>query len=827
MARRIRIVIQPLFFCLCVIAGYIVCSFVNPNRVAAAPGYGDSSPLTTMLAAPTAVALDADRAIYVAESSENRLLIFQPDGSYLKTLSGLDKPIAVAVNSYGQIYIGNSGAGSVDIYDADSLQQIGMLGSGDGEFRKPVAIAIDSAGTIYVADEQTRIVKVFNPDGSYRFSFGGHETDGEGFHHPISIAINEATDEILVLDIAAGITAAFIQVFEMDGTFKQRFVASGEGDGTLLFRPLGIAVDDASQIYISDTYTSRVIVYDSAGSYLGRIDDADRPLHAPLGIAYSPKTEQLFITSLLGAWVEAYSIHSITHVAENEGSDGTVDSDSDGLPDSYENQHASLNPMDPSDAGEDPDQDGFTNLQEYQANSDLNSAASNPGKLIFSNNNPSIGEGAGSVALTVERDGGSVGAVSALCFTTELSATAGDDFTPVNTWLEWADGDSAPKTCTVSLIDDTDTEDAETLRLDLNSLSGGVLLGAVDSITVTITDNDGSSVINDFNGDKKSDLLMRNTVNGMWHYYPMDGSEILADAGEVSLMTEREWQVVSTDDFNGDGKADLLLRHTRTYQWYYYPMDGKTVLPGEGTVNLPIDPEWRMSGSGDFNGDGKADLLLRHTQTQQWYYYPMNGKEVLAGEGDVPLMMHPLWRVAGIGDFNADGKADVLLHHTKTQQWYYYPMNGKEILIGEGMAPLMKYPGWRVAGVADFNGDGMADLLIRHALGRVWYYYPMSGRQILEGQGVVALSSDPAWAVAAVGDYNGDGKADVLTRHAQTHQWHYSPMNGREVLADEGTVGLMIDPDWVPAQAAREALQDRLISNRQYRRHRRGFSGSE
>jgi len=814
MARRIRLVIQPLFFCLCVIASYIV----DPNQVTAAPGYGDSSPLTTMLRAPTTVALDADGFIYVTESSENRLIIFQPDGSYLKNLSGLDKPVAVAVNNRGALYAGNSGTGSVDIYDIDSLRQIGMLGSGDGEFRKPAAIAIDGSGAIYVADEPAGLVKVFNPDGSYRFAFGGHETNGGGFEHPTSIAINEATGEILVLDIAAGITGAFVQIFEMDGTFKRRFVASGEGEGTLLFRPLSIAVDDANQIYVSDTYTSRVVVYDSAGNSIGRIDDTGRPLHSPLGIAFSSDTQQLFITSLLGAWVDAYSVNNLITIV-NTG--GTVDSDSDGLPDSYENQYAFLDPSNPSDASEDQDQDGFTNLQEYQANSDLSSAASNPGKLTFSHSTSNIDEGAGSAVLTVDRNGGSVGAVSVLCFTTELSATAEDDFTPVNIWLEWADGDSVSKVCTVPLVDDTDVEDAESFWLDLNSPGGGALLGAVNSITVTIEDNDPSTVANDFNGDRKSDLLMRNTVSGKWYYYPMDGRDILADEGEVSLMSEREWQVASTDDFNGDGKADLLLRHSRTQQWHYYPMDGKTPLPGDGAVDLPADPDWRITGSGDFNGDGKADLLLRHTTTQQWYYYPMSGREILAGEGAVPLMEDLQWRVAGIGDFNGDRRADVLLHHAKTQQWYYYPMNGKEVLAGEGMASLMQYPGWRVAGIADFNGDGMADVLIRHALGRAWYYYPMNGRQVLDGQGVAALTADPAWAVTAVGDYNGDGKADVLTRHADTHQWHYSPMNGREVLAGEGVADLMVDPEWVPVQTATEESQQRLILTRQYRRYRR------
>jgi len=798
MAARtnIRIFIQQLVFSFCAITGYVICFLAMPNPVAAAPEDELLPSLTTMLQAPTAVAVDADEFIYVVESGENSLLIFQPGGAYSKKLSGLDKPISVAVNNLGWIYIGNSGTGSVEIYDVESLQQVGVLGIGAGEFIKPIALAIDSHGAIYVADEKASTVKVFNPDGSHRFSFGEYGTNEGKLQHPTSIVINEVTGEILVLDVAEGMMTAFIQVFTLDGILKRRFAATWGVNGALLFRPLGMALDDTDRIYVSDTYTSQVAIYNSAGNYIGHLNGVDHPLHTPLGMTYSAETSQLFVTSLRSASIEVFTradIDSIVATAEEK-----VDSDSDRLPDDYENQYASLDPSDPSDASKDPDQDGFTTLQEYQTNSDPYSATSNPGTLSFSLSNIIVDEETTSVALTVERSGGSVGAVAALCFTTELNATTGNDFSPVSTWLVWADGDSTPKTCTVPLIDDTDLEDAESFQLDLSSPSGGVLLGVLDSLTVTIMDNDGSAVANDFNGDRKSDLLMRNTGSNSWHYYPMDGKEILSGEGEANLMIEPGWQVVGVDDFNGDGKADLLVRNARTHQWYYYPMDGKAILPGEGTVNLPLDSNWQVSGTGDIDGDGKADVLLRHTGTYNWYYYPLDGKEILAGKGEVPISMDPQWTIAGIGDFNGDDKADVLLRHARFHLWDYYPLDGKVVLADKGRVSLMRDPEWKMAGIGDFNGDSNDDVLLRNTTTHQWYYYPMNGRQILANQGLAALPESPDWNVATIGDNNGDGRADVLTRHTHTHQWHYYPMNGREVLNGEGMIDLTADPNWIP-----------------------------
>lgn len=66
--------------------------------------------------------------------------------------------------------------------------------------------------------------------------------------------------------------------------------------------------------------------------------------------------------------------------------DGAVaggDSDGDGLPDEYEEKYAFLNPVDPSDIGLDYDKDGFTNLEEFEAQTDPSDPASHPSKIEF------------------------------------------------------------------------------------------------------------------------------------------------------------------------------------------------------------------------------------------------------------------------------------------------------------------------------------------------------------------------------------------------------------------------------------------------------------
>ncbi len=82
------------------------------------------------------------------------------------------------------------------------------------------------------------------------------------------------------------------------------------------------------------------------------------------------------------------------------------------------------------------------------------------------------------------------------------------------------------------------------------------------------------------------------------------------------------WSIAGVGDFNGDGKSDILWRHTSgvNYVWY---MNGVTLTGGDYIPTVP-DMNWAIAGVGDFNGDGKPDILWRHTSGVNYVWY-MNG----------------------------------------------------------------------------------------------------------------------------------------------------------------------------------------------------------
>ena len=123
------------------------------------------------------------------------------------------------------------------------------------------------------------------------------------------------------------------------------------------------------------------------------------------------------------------------------------------------------------------------------------------------------------------------------------------------------------------------------------------------------------------------------------------------------------WAFQGTGDFNGDGAADLLWVNSGARQvavWTTRGIDTPSHGPG---IAFPVG--WSFQGLGDFNGDGKVDIFWRHTAgaTSAWF---MNGTAVSThAEYGAPSSS---WAITGFGDYNADGMTDVFWRNSTTGQ---------------------------------------------------------------------------------------------------------------------------------------------------------------
>ncbi|MBU1059228.1 MAG: 6-bladed beta-propeller [Proteobacteria bacterium] len=279
------------------------------------PSFVRLSPISAQIQTPTAIALDGAGRLYVAEASVNSVKVFSQSGHFISSLSGLDKPVSIAVDAGGRIFVGNADKGNVAVFDS-SFVPLFKLGKGDGEFGLPMDIAIDGVGKVYVVDKENNAVRIYNTSGEFVTMVGTQGSGAGQLHHPVSIAIDTVSNELVILDHQevydtwsnAMIDGARLQFFDMSGTLKRDYdmfgydIAAGE-----LVVPIQVTVDAVSRVYVTDSRLQKVMVYDNQGVFLGQVDSTESPLRTPLGITIG-SSNRLYIASLLAHQVEVYGM---------------------------------------------------------------------------------------------------------------------------------------------------------------------------------------------------------------------------------------------------------------------------------------------------------------------------------------------------------------------------------------------------------------------------------------------------------------------------------------------------------------------------------------
>jgi hypothetical protein len=266
-----------------------------------------------------------------------------------------------------------------------------------------------------------------------------------------------------------------------------------------------------------------------------------------------------------------------------------------------------------------------------------------------------------------------------------------------------------------------------------------------------------------FQNDTASYLGTDYTLGSRW---VVDGANFVR--GETFATVERAWHIIGSADFNGDLKADVLWQHETTGAISVWTMDGDTFLSGSTVLTPEAGAGWEVFGTGDFTGDGRAEILMARTVTDpgtglayadlSLLTLEADGQTLISGTGIVKASSG--WSVAGIGDFDGDGKSD-LLWHDGFGNIAVWEMNGADFLRGDTVSNID--PAWTVLGTGDFDGDGRSDILWRNTNGAV-SIWEMNG--LLVKAAATIYSGGPEWLVAGIGDHNGDGKSDILWRHA-------------------------------------------------------------
>ena len=208
-------------------------------------------------------------------------------------------------------------------------------------------------------------------------------------------------------------------------------------------------------------------------------------------------------------------------------------------------------------------------------------------------------------------------------------------------------------------------------------------------------------------------------------------------------------------DYDGDGKADIVVFRPLSGTWFIIP---------SSNPSSPIVRQWGTAGDipvpGDYDGDGKTDIAVWRPSTGTWYIIPSSNPsspivQQWGAAGDIPVP----------GDYDGDGKTDIAVWRPSTGTWFIIPSSTPTSFRVQqwGTSGDIPVPG-------DYDGDRKTDVAVWRPSTGTWYIIPSSNPSspIVKQWGT---SGD----LPVPGDYDGDGKTDMSVWRPSSGTWFVIP----------------------------------------------------
>ena len=223
------------------------------------------------LVAPHRIVRDKFGLIYVADTNNDRIQVFEPDGTFVRQWGShgngdgkFDQPMSVAVDLFGYVYVADVGNNRIQVFTSvgDYIDQWGALGNGNGQFNAPYDVEVDRTGAVYVVEALNHRVQVFTSSGTFVRKFGTQGSGDGQLQNPFGICLDDSGN-VLVADSGNH----RVQIFDSAGNMVWRWGSFGPGEGQF-FNPWDVAIDARGDIFVADSNNHRIQKFDALGTFI-------------------------------------------------------------------------------------------------------------------------------------------------------------------------------------------------------------------------------------------------------------------------------------------------------------------------------------------------------------------------------------------------------------------------------------------------------------------------------------------------------------------------------------------------------------------------------